>query len=99
MFILVWSENAMLGNILVCVLDLLAVASKVRRIILEKVVSTESLVVSISMKPFLLSVPANTLSPLCLSFGIGSPVMVASSMVVSPMVILPSSGIKLPGFT
>ena len=44
-------------------------------------------------------VPANKLSPMCLSFGIGSPVIAASSMVVSPEIILPSSGIISPAFT
>jgi hypothetical protein len=50
-------------------------------------------------KTILLSVPANKIAPGRLSFGMGSPVMAASSTVVSPEIIFPSNGIISPGFT
>jgi hypothetical protein len=44
-------------------------------------------------------VPEVTLSPNFFSAGIGSPVIMLSSIVVLPSIISPSTGIFSPGFT
>ena len=44
-------------------------------------------------------VPELTLSPTPFSTGIGSPVIIDSSILLSPSVISPSTGILSPGFT
>ena len=47
--------------------------------------------------PFM--VPELTLSFTCLSTGMGSPVIIDSSILLSPSMMLPSTGIFSPGFT
>ncbi|MNQ77355.1 hypothetical protein D3C85_922190 [compost metagenome] len=67
--------------------------------ICESIVSdpTFSAIITNDLVPFM--VPEITLSPVFLSTGIGSPVIMASSMLLSPLVIFPSTGIFSPGFT
>ena len=52
-----------------------------------------------SNDPFWLMVPANTLSPLDLRLGTGSPVSIDSSTYDSPSSTTPSAGILSPGLT
>ena len=55
--------------------------------------------VSIKKTWFPFRVPEVTLSPVDFSVGMGSPVIMLSSIVVFPSMILPSTGIFSPGFT
>jgi len=61
------------------------------------VVSSPARVTSTSTEPVRLCVPAKTSSPGILSAGMDSPVMVASLMVVCPLIMRPSAGTRSPG--
>ena len=74
-------------------------ASSTKRIICENVVSSPTLVAFTRTKPALLIVAAMTLSPGCFSTGMLSPVIAASSMLVAPSMISPSTGMLCPGLT
>ncbi len=67
--------------------------------ICDNKVSAPTFSASIKKDLFPLMVPATTASPFFLSTGIGSPVNIDSSIVLSPSVIFPSTGILSPGFT
>ena len=78
---------------------LLALASSTKRMICEKVVSFPTLEAFAFTYPALLIVAAITESPGCFSTGMLSPVIAASSTLVLPSRITPSTGMLSPGFT
>ena len=82
-----------------CIGALLRLASLTILMILESKVSSPTFSVFIRKVPFPLMVPEVTLSPDFFSKGIGSPVIIDSSMLEFPSIILPSTGIFSPGFT
>ncbi len=64
-----------------------------------KAVSLPTFVASIVKLPFLFIVAPITLSPICFSTGIDSPVNIDSSTEELPLIITPSTGTFSPGFT
>ena len=88
----IWSARREIGA-------LVAEASSTRRIICAKVVSFPTLDAVKRMNPPLLMVAAITLSPGSFSTGILSPVIADWSILVLPSVMIPSTGIRCPGFT
>ena len=74
-------------------------ASSTRRMIWLMVLSAPTRCAVKRMKPVLFSVALMTLSPACFSTGMLSPVMAASSMLVVPLVMMPSAGMLSPGRT
>ncbi len=78
---------------------LLAPASSTRRIIWDRVVSSPTLSALHFKKPALFMEADTTLSPAPFSTGTLSPVMAASSTLELPSSTVPSTGIRLPGFT
>ena len=67
--------------------------------ICESTVSWPTFSATIRKEPVWLTVPPITGSSFCFSTGIGSPVIIDSSTVLLPSVILPSTGIFSPGRT
>ena len=74
-------------------------ASSTILIICARTVSFPTLVARNLIIPFLLIDAPVTLSPICFSTGILSPVSIDSSIVVCPSIIMPSTGIFSPGLT
>ena len=85
-----WSMIRMMGS-LVCS------AARIRSRTRPKVVSSPARVTSTSSTPVRLVVPANTSSPVALSTGSDSPVMLAWLMEPWPLRILPSAATLSPG--
>ena len=67
--------------------------------ILASMVSLPDPVVVRVKDPFIFTVPAYTKSLLSTSLGIGSPVIIDSSMLELPIAMIPSRGIFSPGLT
>ncbi len=78
---------------------LLRLASFTILMILESKVSSPIFSVFIRKVPLPLMVPDVTLSPVFFSAGIGSPVIIDSSILEFPSIIFPSTGTFSPGFT
>ena len=78
---------------------LVALASSTNAMIFAKVVSSPIFVAFTLINPPLLIVAPITVSPAAFSTGILSPVIAASSTLVLPSKIIPSTGTRLPGFT
>ena len=78
---------------------LVADASSTRRMIWAKVVSLPTLEAVNRINPPLLMVAAITVSPGAFSTGILSPVIADWSTLVIPSLIIPSTGMRCPGFT
>ena len=76
-----------------------AEASSTRRIICAKVVSLPTLLAVKRINPPLFIVAPMTESPGSFSTGILSPVMADWSILVWPSVMIPSTGMRCPGFT
>ena len=76
-----------------------ASASSTRATIRAKVVSLPARSVRMSKAPACMIVPANTAESCCLSFGVGSPVIDASSTAAVPVTTTPSTGICSPART
>ena len=75
------------------------VASSTRWTICESVVSSPTFVACILKYPDLFKVAPITLSPICFSTGILSPVNIDSSTALLPSITTPSTGNFSPGFT
>ena len=88
----IWSAKREIGA-------LVAEASSTKRIICANVVSFPTLDAVKRMNPPLLIVAAITGSPASFSTGILSPVIADWSILVLPSVMMPSTGIRWPGFT
>ena len=82
-----------------CIGALLRLASLTILMICESSVSSPTFSAIIINTPFPLMVPDVTLSGVRFSTGIGSPVIMLSSTLELPSVILPSTGTFSPGFT
>ncbi len=76
-----------------------AAASLTILIICESVVSSPTLVALHLINPDWFTVAADTLSPVCLSTGMLSPVSAASLTALMPSSTMPSTGIPSPGLT
>ena len=75
------------------------VASSTRRTICERVVSSPTFVACILKYPDLFKVAPMTLSPICFSTGMLSPVRADSSTEEEPSITMPSTGTDSPAFT
>ena len=82
-----------------CIGALLHWASSTIRMMPARRVSDPTLVALNVKDHVVFNVPATTFDPMVFSDGIGSPVIMDSSIYDDPSVISPSTGILLPGFT
>ena len=82
-----------------CTGALLPWASCTMRMIWASMVSAPVLSAVKWKAPFWFTVPAYTFSPACLCTAIGSPLSMLSSTYESPLITVPSTAIRSPGFT